>query len=137
MWPNPQETADLVTLTEENLNGKLYFLRSTKFFLVAWLLKLFLGIMQIIFIGKFAELYFNFDQHLHKLIDFGTHLFHFHCILEYLRWQRNYWLETIFICFFNPLTTNVLLHIDISQLICNANQFGWFLFHGKHWSVMD
>ena len=33
MWPNPQETADLVTLTEEFLNGKLHFLciaRSTK-----------------------------------------------------------------------------------------------------------
>ena len=26
MWPNPQETADLVTLTEEILNGKLPFL---------------------------------------------------------------------------------------------------------------
>ena len=26
MWPNPQETADLVTLTEEILNGKLHFL---------------------------------------------------------------------------------------------------------------
>ena len=26
MWPNPQETADLVTFTEEILNGKLYFL---------------------------------------------------------------------------------------------------------------
>ena len=25
MWPNPQETADLVALTEEILNGKLYF----------------------------------------------------------------------------------------------------------------
>ena len=25
MWPNPQETADLVTFTEENLNEKLYF----------------------------------------------------------------------------------------------------------------
>ena len=23
MWPNPQENADFVTLTEENLNGKL------------------------------------------------------------------------------------------------------------------
>ena len=28
MWPNPQETADLVTFTEETLNGKLHFLRS-------------------------------------------------------------------------------------------------------------
>ena len=27
MWPNPQ-SADLVTFTEENLNGKLYFLYS-------------------------------------------------------------------------------------------------------------
>ena len=26
MWPNPQETADLVTLTEEILNRKLHFL---------------------------------------------------------------------------------------------------------------
>ena len=28
MWPNPQETADLVTLTEEILNDKLEFLCS-------------------------------------------------------------------------------------------------------------
>ena len=28
MWPNPQETADLVTYTEEILNGKLEFLCS-------------------------------------------------------------------------------------------------------------
>ena len=26
MWPNPQETADLVTLTEETLHGRLHFL---------------------------------------------------------------------------------------------------------------
>ena len=26
MWPNSQDTADLVTLTEEILNGKLYFM---------------------------------------------------------------------------------------------------------------
>ena len=26
MWPNPQETADLVTFTEEVLSGKLHFL---------------------------------------------------------------------------------------------------------------
>ena len=26
MWPNPQGTADLVTFTEEILNGKLHFL---------------------------------------------------------------------------------------------------------------
>ena len=28
MWPNPQDTADLVTFTEEILNGKLHFLCS-------------------------------------------------------------------------------------------------------------
>ena len=28
MWPNPQETAELVTFTEEILNGKLHFLCS-------------------------------------------------------------------------------------------------------------
>ena len=28
MWPNPQKTADLVTFTEEILNGKLDFLCS-------------------------------------------------------------------------------------------------------------
>ena len=31
MGPNPQEIADFVTLTEEILNGKLYFLRSVYF----------------------------------------------------------------------------------------------------------
>ena len=28
MWPNPQETANLVTFTEKILNGKFHFLRS-------------------------------------------------------------------------------------------------------------
>ena len=28
MWPNPQETEDLFTFTEEILNGKLHFLSS-------------------------------------------------------------------------------------------------------------
>ena len=31
MWPNPQETADLITVTEEILNGKLRFLCSVIF----------------------------------------------------------------------------------------------------------
>ena len=31
MWPNPQETVDLVTFTVEILNGKLHFLRSGLF----------------------------------------------------------------------------------------------------------
>ena len=28
MWPNPQEIADLVTFTEEIVNGKIHFLYS-------------------------------------------------------------------------------------------------------------
>ena len=32
MWPNPQEAADLVTFTEEILNGKLHFLCSVGYF---------------------------------------------------------------------------------------------------------
>ena len=31
MWPNPQETADFVTFTEEILNGKLHFLCSESY----------------------------------------------------------------------------------------------------------
>ena len=31
MWPNPEETANLVTFTEEILNGKLHFLCNEKF----------------------------------------------------------------------------------------------------------
>ena len=30
MWPNPQETADLVTFTDEILNWKLHFLCSVR-----------------------------------------------------------------------------------------------------------
>ena len=32
MWPNPQFSVDLVTFTEEILNGKLYFLCSAAAF---------------------------------------------------------------------------------------------------------
>ena len=31
MWPNPQETADMVTFTEDVPNGKLHFLCSGVF----------------------------------------------------------------------------------------------------------
>ena len=48
MWPNPQEAADLVTFTEEILNGKLHFLffEVRKFclwllHLVSWIISLF------------------------------------------------------------------------------------------------
>ena len=40
MWPNPQEPADLVTFTEEILNGKLQFLCSDK--TINWCLWVFL-----------------------------------------------------------------------------------------------
>ena len=33
MWPNPQETADLVTFTEEIFNGKLNFCVQNKPFI--------------------------------------------------------------------------------------------------------
>ena len=33
MWPNLQKTADLVTFTEEILNGKLHFLGCVNLFL--------------------------------------------------------------------------------------------------------
>ena len=38
MWPNPQETANLVIITEEILNGKLHFLGSVliKYPYAAW-----------------------------------------------------------------------------------------------------
>ena len=35
MWPNPQESADLVTFTEEILNRKLHFLCSEKDMIVS------------------------------------------------------------------------------------------------------
>ena len=38
MWPNPQETADLVTFTEEILNGKLHFSCSVKIEIHAFML---------------------------------------------------------------------------------------------------
>ena len=34
MWPNPHETADLVTSTEEILNEKLRFLCSADYFIL-------------------------------------------------------------------------------------------------------
>ena len=35
MWPNPQETADLVTFTGEILNGKLHFFVQWSIFLLS------------------------------------------------------------------------------------------------------
>ena len=38
MWPNPQETANLVTFTEEILNGKLHFCTVDEFLFVCFVL---------------------------------------------------------------------------------------------------
>ena len=37
MWPNLQETVDLVTFTKENLNGKFYFLFSDAYVQFDWI----------------------------------------------------------------------------------------------------
>ena len=42
MWQNPQDTADLVTFTEETLNEKLHFLCSDR----VWILSLFFGMVK-------------------------------------------------------------------------------------------
>ena len=36
MWPNPQETVDLVSFTEEILNGKLHFFSSAQYSMVVY-----------------------------------------------------------------------------------------------------
>ena len=41
MWPNPQETTDLVTFTEEILNGKLHFLCSVNYMKLAFIMILY------------------------------------------------------------------------------------------------
>ena len=45
MWPNPQESADLVTFTGEILNGKLYFLCSDKVKIIPYKGKIFFTII--------------------------------------------------------------------------------------------
>ena len=41
MWPNPQETADLVVFTEKILNGNIHFLYNETLLLPIFLTKLF------------------------------------------------------------------------------------------------
>ena len=56
MWPNPQETAHLVTYTEEILNGKLHFLCS-----VIWIgygiCDLLIWLVQMIFAATVEFIY--------------------------------------------------------------------------------
>ena len=41
MWPNPQETADLVVFTEKILNGNIHFLYNETLLLPIFLTKIF------------------------------------------------------------------------------------------------
>ena len=56
MWPNSQETADLVTFTEEILNGKLQFLCSVR--TCATCVANFLRFSWVIDLSTFAKLVF-------------------------------------------------------------------------------
>ena len=51
MWPNPQFPADLVTFTEEILNGKLHFCAVQRSYLIQWIatFKIFYRILIICF----------------------------------------------------------------------------------------
>ena len=61
MWPNMQETSDLVTFTEEILNGKLHFLWSVVFH---WAL-------------HFFNFFFDISHFLLFLLIVSAHLFGF------------------------------------------------------------
>ena len=58
MWQNPQETGDLVTFTEEILNGKLYYLSS---------------VIQFISVVKFAITYSQPLSYRNQSIDWFLH----------------------------------------------------------------
>ena len=71
MWANPQLPGNLVTLTEEILNGKLHFLCSVQFSRILWVDQvlrrswgnrdLYLGPCQIPIIELFVELVKNLN----------------------------------------------------------------------------
>ena len=65
MWPNPQETTDLVTFTEKVLNGKLHFLSSDGSFrnFAFWRITFISRITFIWFISKFWRITFR-GEHL-------------------------------------------------------------------------
>ena len=56
MWPNPQETAGLVTFTEKILNGKLHFLCSTtNFWHNKWSFPLWISVKETADLVAFTE----------------------------------------------------------------------------------
>ena len=62
MWPNPQETADLATFTEEILNRKLCFLCSVFVFLrngTSWMSK---SEIYHLFLDSKLLIYFKTDE---------------------------------------------------------------------------
>ena len=73
MWPNPQETADLVTFTEEILTGKLYFFSSVVIYIHGHnILKHCFVLKQIRFtllenILYFIRIYYRVTKRLRKL----------------------------------------------------------------------
>ena len=80
MWPNPQFPTDLVTFTEETLNGKLHFLCSESFYRMPenlWKLCIStkfrhqdirwnFGILRSVIIGKIVTRYLHF---IHSFFD--------------------------------------------------------------------
>ena len=63
MWPNPQETADLVTFTEEIFNGKLHFLCSVS--LAFWF-----GTLDLNIVSSFHSTGISLYPRKHKASEF-------------------------------------------------------------------
>ena len=61
MWPNLQETADLVTFTQETLNGKLHFLSSVNLIALTKRLKLFLLQMFTFLFYNYGKIFLNYQ----------------------------------------------------------------------------
>ena len=64
MWPNPQETADLVVFTEKILNGNIHFLYNETLLLPIFLTK--------IFATNFKEFQRICNQIYCKILSFNT-----------------------------------------------------------------
>ena len=71
MWPSPQETADLVTFTEEIFDGKLHFLCTADTLTVILLISIFviLGMYQEQNLNKKQD--GNIQQYTSVVVDIG------------------------------------------------------------------
>ena len=63
MWPNPQETADLVTFAEEIFNGKLHFLCSD---IILLHLKQFLDCWYFFIIFDYPIIFYPLSPGVHE-----------------------------------------------------------------------